>query len=576
MKKIKRVLNYLKKYKLYAILAPILIILEVIMDLMLPNMMSDIINIGVANQDTKYVIINVILMFLLTIIGVAGGLGSSYFAAKASENVTADLREEVFAKISRLSFFNLEKIKPGHLLTVLTNDISTIGMLIMMGLRILFRVPVIFLGSLIMAFFIDLKLSLILLVLIPIVFTLVFTILKKAFPYFNKIQNCVDDVNSIVRENVSGVRVVKAFVMEDKEISRFDYTNKKLLNTTLKGVKIITISMPIMMLAINLATILILWFGGNMVVSGSLLVGDIFAFVQYASNILSSLLMASMTIMMSSRSIVSAGRVFEILDATEDFKNKKNSVVLNDMKGKIEFKDVSFSYEGGSGDEVLKDISFTINPNEKIAIIGAIGSGKSTIANLIPRFYDVDQGEILIDGVNVKDIEIEFLRRSIGFSFQQTFIFSKTIKENISYGNLDSPQEEIELAAKISAASDFIENKDKGYNYVLEQRGVNLSGGQKQRISIARSILINPRILILDDSTSAVDVKTAKAIKKALDEHKKCTTLIITSRISEALDADKVIVLDDGKLVGFDTPEQLLKENSYYQEIYKSQLKEEK
>lgn len=576
MKKIKRILNYLKKYKLYAILAPILIILEVIMDLMLPNMMSDIINIGVANQDAKYVIINVILMFLLTTIGVAGGLGSSYFAAKASENVAADLREEVFAKISRLSFFNLEKIKPGHLLTVLTNDISTIGMLIMMGLRILFRVPVIFLGSLIMAFFIDLKLSLILLVLIPIVFTLVFTILKKAFPYFNKIQNCVDDVNSIVRENVSGVRVVKAFVMEDKEISRFDYTNKKLLNTTLKGVKIITISMPIMMLAINLATILILWFGGNMVVSGSLLVGDIFAFVQYASNILSSLLMASMTIMMSSRSIVSAGRVFEILDATEDFKNKKNSVVLNDMKGKIEFKDVSFSYEGGSGDEVLKDISFTINPNEKIAIIGAIGSGKSTIANLIPRFYDVNQGEILIDGVNVKDIEIEFLRKNIGFSFQQTFIFSKTIKENISYGNLDSPQEEIELAAKISAASDFIDKKDKGYNYVLEQRGVNLSGGQKQRISIARSILINPRILILDDSTSAVDVKTAKSIKKALDEHKKCTTLIITSRISEAIDADKVIVLDDGKLVGFDTPEQLLKENSYYQEIYKSQLKEEK
>ena len=576
MKNIKRVLNYLKKYKIYAILAPILIILEVIMDLMLPNMMSDIINIGVANQDTKYVIINVILMFLLTIIGVAGGLGSSFFAAKASENVAADLRQEVFVKISRLSFLNLEKIKPGHLLTVLTNDISTIGMLIMMGLRILFRVPVIFLGSLVMAFFIDLKLSLILVILIPIVFMLVFTILRKAFPYFNKIQNCIDDVNSIVRENVSGVRVVKAFVMEDKEISRFDSTNKRLLNTTLKGVKIITISMPIMMLAINLATILILWFGGNMVVGGSLLVGDIFAFVQYASNILSSLLMASMTIMMSSRSIVSAGRVFEILDAKEDFKNKKNSIVLNDMKGKIEFKDVSFSYEGGSGDEVLKDINFTINPNEKIAIIGAIGSGKSTIANLIPRFYDVNKGEILIDNVNVKDIEIEFLRKSIGFSFQQTFIFSKTIKENISYGNLNSTQDEIELAAKISAASDFIEKKDKGYNYVLEQRGVNLSGGQKQRISIARSILINPKILILDDSTSAVDVKTAKSIKNALDEHKKCTTLIITSRISEALDADKVIVLDDGKLVGFDTPEKLLKNNIYYQEIYKSQLKEEK
>ncbi|MBQ4634608.1 MAG: ABC transporter ATP-binding protein [Bacilli bacterium] len=576
MKKIKRILKYLKNYKLYAVLAPILIILEVIMDLMLPNMMSDIINIGVANQDTKYVIIHVLLMFLLTIVGVAGGLGSSFFAAKASENVAADLRKEVFTKISKLSFLNLEKLKPGHLLTVLTNDISTIGMLTMMGLRILFRVPVIFIGSLIMAFFISFRLSLILITLVPFVFILVFFILKKAFPYFNKMQECIDDVNSIVRENVSGVRVVKAFVMEDKEINRFDHTNKKLLKTTLNGVKIITVSMPIMMLSINIATILVLWVGGNYVVDGSLLVGDIFAFTQYTSNILSSLLMASMTIMMASRSMVSAERVFEILDTSEDFKDKKDAIILNDMKGKIEFKDVSFSYEGGSGDEVLKDISFVINPFEKIAIIGSIGSGKSTIANLIPRFYDVTKGEILIDDVNVKDIKIAHLRKSIGFSFQQTFIFSKTISANISYGNPASTIEEIKLAAEISAASDFINKKEKGYKYVLEQRGANLSGGQKQRISIARSILINPHILILDDSTSAVDVKTAKSIKKALDEHKKCTTIIITSRISEALDADKVIVIDDGKLVGFDTPDKLLENNTYYQEIYKSQLKEEK
>lgn len=576
MKKIKRILNYLKKYKLYALLAPALIILEVVMELMLPNMMSDIINIGIANQDTKYVIVNVILMFILTAIGVCGGLGSSFFAAKTSENVAADLREEVFSKISRLSFLNLEKIKPGHLLTVLTNDISTIGSLIMMGLRILFRVPVIFIGSLIMALFISARLSLILIILIPIVFITVFTILKKAFPYFNKMQECVDDVNSIVRENVSGVRVVKAFVMEDKEISRFEHTNKKLLNTTLKGIRLITISMPVMMLAINCATVLVLWFGGNYVVDGSLLIGDIFAFVQYTSNILTSLLMASMTIMMGSRSVVSAGRVFEILDADEDFKDKKEAITLPEIKGKIEFKDVSFSYEGGSGDEVLKDLNFTVNPYERVAIIGAIGSGKSTIASLIPRFYDVTKGEILIDDINIKDFNLSELRKNIGFSFQQTFIFSKTIKENIAYGSLNSPIEQIELAAKISAASDFIAQKDEGYNYVLEQRGANLSGGQKQRISIARSILIEPSILILDDSTSAVDVKTAKLIKKALESNKKTTTIVITSRISEALDADRVLVVDDGKIVGFDTPDKLLKENSYYQEIYKSQLKEEK
>lgn len=575
MKKIKMLLNYLKKYKLYAFLAPVLIILEVIMELFLPNIMSNIINIGVANQDKNYVILNVAIMVGLTVIGVAGGLGSSYFAAKASENIAADLRKDVFSKITRLSFLNLEKIKPGHLLTVLTDDISMVGHLIMMALRILIRVPVIFFGSIIMAFFIDVKLSMIILIFIPIVFVLVLFILRKAFPYFTKMQECVDDVNSIVRENVSGIRVVKSFTTEDKEINKFDHTNKKLLNTTLKGIKLITISMPIMMFSINLSTVLILWIGGNSVISGNLLVGDIFAFSQYTSNILMSIMMASMVIMLASRSVVSTERIVEVLGADEDFKDNKDSINQENVKGKIEFKNVSFSYEGGTGDEVLKDISFVINPNERIAIVGAIGSGKSTLVSLLPRFYDVSSGEILIDDVPIKNIKLSSLRKNIGFAFQQAFIFSKTIKDNINYGNTESSDEDVELAANISAASEFIESKEDKYDYVLEQRGANLSGGQKQRIAIARSILINPSILILDDSTSAVDVKTAKQIKKGLEDYKKCTTLIITSRISEALDADKVIVLDDGKLVGFDTPSNLLKENKYYQDIYNSQLKEE-
>ena len=575
MKKIKIILEHLKKYKLYAILAPILIILEVIMELFLPNIMSNIINIGVANRDTKYVILYVAVMISLTIVGVMGGLGSSYFAAKASENVVADLRKEVFEKITNFSFLNLEKIKPGHLLTVITNDIATVGHLIMMSLRILIRVPVIFFGSIVMAFFIDVELSMIILILIPIVFTLVILILKKAFPYFTKMQECVDDVNSIVRENVSGIRVVKSFTMEEKEINRFDYTNKKLLNTTLKGIKLVTISMPIMMFAINFSTILILWIGGNSVVSGRLLIGDIFAFSQYTANILTSIMMASMVIMIASRSVVSAERINEVLDNGEDFKDKKDAIDIEDMKGKIEFKNVSFSYEGGTGDAVLKDINFVINPNEKIAIVGAIGSGKSTLASLIPRFYDISSGEILIDDTPIKDIKLSSLRRNVGFAFQQAFIFSKTIKDNICYGNKDVSLGELDLVSDISAAKEFIDSKEDKYDYVLEQRGVNLSGGQKQRIAIARSILINPKILILDDSTSAVDVKTAKKIKKGLDDYRKCTTLIITSRISEALDADKVIVLDDGKLVGFDTPKKLLEENKYYQDIYNSQLKED-
>lgn len=570
MKNIKRILNYLKKYKLYAILAPVLIILEVIMELFLPNIMSNIIKVGVANTNIKYIIINVAFMFLLTIVGVLGGLGSSYFASKASENVAADLRSDVFKKITNLSFLNLEKIKPGHLLTVLTNDINTIGSLLMMGLRILFRVPVIFIGSLIMAFFISPKLTLILVILIPIVFILVFLILRKAFPYFNKMQDCVDEVNSSVRENVSGIRVVKSFVMEETEINKFDRINKKLLDTTLKGEKIITISMPTMMLFINIATILVLWFGGNLVVVNELEVGDIVAFTQYTANILSSILMASMTIMMASRSVVSANRITEIMDAREDF---KNNGVKFDIKGKIEFKDVSFSYEGGSGDQVLSDISFVINPLEKVAIIGAIGSGKSTIVKLISRFYDVTKGSILIDDVNVKDIDVSYLRKSIGNAFQQNFIFSKSIKDNINYGNDKAPFEDTLMAADISQATNFIMEKPKDFDYLLEQRGANLSGGQKQRIAIARSVLLEPKILILDDATSAIDLETAKEIRKSLSNNRKCTTIFITSKIVEALEADRVMVIDDGKLVGFDTPSKLLKSNTYYEDIYYSQLK---
>lgn len=570
MKNIKRILNYLKKYKLYAILAPVLIILEVIMELFLPNIMSNIIKVGVANTNIKYIIINVAFMFLLTIVGVLGGLGSSYFASKASENVAADLRSDVFKKITNLSFLNLEKIKPGHLLTVLTNDINTIGSLLLMGLRILFRVPVIFIGSLIMAFFISPKLTLILVILIPIVFILVFLILRKAFPYFNKMQDCVDEVNSSIRENVSGIRVVKSFVMEETEINKFDRINKKLLDTTLKGEKIITISMPTMMLFINIATILVFWFGGNLVVVNELEVGDIVAFTQYTANILSSILMASMTIMMASRSVVSANRIIEIMDAKEDF---KNNGVKFDIKGKIEFKDVSFSYEGGSGDQVLSDISFVINPLEKVAIIGAIGSGKSTIVKLIPRFYDVTKGSILIDDVNVKDIDVFYLRNSIGNAFQQNFIFSKSIKDNINYGNDKVPFEDTLMAADISQATNFIMEKPKDFDYLLEQRGANLSGGQKQRIAIARAVLIEPKILILDDATSAIDLETAKEIRKSLSNNRKCTTIFITSKIAEALEADRVMVIDDGKLVGFDTPSKLLKNNAYYKDIYYSQLK---
>ncbi|MDD4808957.1 MAG: ABC transporter ATP-binding protein [Bacilli bacterium] len=573
MKNFVKLFRFLKPYKKWALLAPLLITLEVIMELMLPNIMSNIVNIGIAKGDFNYILLSSFLMVIITLVGILGGIGSTYYAAKASGNGIADMRKELYIKISSLSILNLDKIKPGHLLTVITNDITLIGNVFMMSLRILFRLPIILLGSIFMAIMISPKLSLILVFLIPIMSIVVGILIKRAFPYFKIMQDSVDDVNTTVRENLGGIRVVKAFVNEEHEIHKFDQVNQKLMDITIKGFRIISFVMPTSMLFINMATLLVLWYGGFEVVGGSLLVGDIIAFVQYLTNILTTVMISSMVVTMLSRSEVSAFRINEIFELENDLTDIKKPIKVSEIKGKIEFKNVSFSYQEGTGDMVLKDLNFVVQAGETIGIVGSTGSGKSTLVNLIPRFYDVEHGEVLIDDTNIKKYQISFLRKKIGIALQQAFIFSDTIKNNIKYGNDDATDVEVIEAAKIAQADTFIKEKKKDYDEVLEQRGTNLSGGQKQRIVIARTILTKPSIIIFDDTTSSIDVTTDQKIRISMKKHlKNTTTFIVSSRIASVIDADKIIVLDDGKIVGFDSHSQLLKNNSIYKDIYYSQM----
>lgn len=569
-----KLLTFLKPYKKWAFLAPFLILFEVIMDLVLPNIMANIVNIGIANNDMKYIIIHIVIMLILTIIGVIGGIGSTYYAEKTSCHMARDIRKEIIKKITELSFFKLDKIKTGHLITVLTNDITLIGNIVMMSLRFVFRVPIILIGSIIMAILISPKLSLILIIISPLMFIGATLILRKAFPNFQLMQDKLDSVNSTVRENLGGIRVVKAFVTEKYEIDKFDKVNKEYRDITIKAVRLMTLTMPLMMLIVNLAIVFVIWYGGYEVINTRMQIGDILAFIQYLSNILSSIMMVSMVILMISRSEASSKRIVEVLNESGDLKENEIPLKLEEIKGKVEFKNVSFSYVGGSGDAVLKNINFTALPGEVVAILGATGSGKSTFVNLIPRFYEATSGEVLIDDINVKDYDLDFLRKEVTMCFQNTYLFSGKISDNIKYGNEDATLDDIKKVAEIVEIKDFIESKKEKYDYKIEQKATNLSGGEKQRVSLARAILSNPSILILDDTTSAIDVKTEKKIRKNLKKiFADKTIFIVAQRISSVMDADKIIILDDGEIVGMGNHQDLIKSNSVYQDIYNSQLK---
>lgn len=569
----KRYKKYIIPYKSAFICGPILMLTEVAGEIALPKLMSMIINNGVANRDTGYIIIIGIFMFATALIMAAGGVGAAYFAAKASISFTTDLRQDVFAKVQQFSFKNIDDFSTGSLVTRLTNDIQQMQNLIMMALRMMLRAPGLLIGALIMAFVMNARLALVILVVIPLLTGTIVLILKTAFPRFQVMQEAIDKLNSGIQEALTNVRVIKSFVREDLEEEKFRNNNNNLRDKGLSAMNVVIITMPVMMLAMNITTLAVVWYGGNMIIAGDMPVGDLTAFTTYIVQILMSLMMLSMIFLQTSRAMASAKRVNEILDTTIDLTDEHSA--RKDAKvalGKVEFQDVSFRYSGEDDRMVLEHISFTANPGETIGIIGSTGSGKTTMVQLIPRLYDVCGGRVLVDGIDVKDYSLDHLREGVGMVLQKNVLFSGTIEENLRWGNEDASMEEIREMAKSAQADSFVTSFKEGYKTGMGQGGVNVSGGQKQRLCIARALLKKPRILILDDSTSAVDTATEAKIRECFTTTLKDTTkFIIAQRIGSVENADRILVLDDGRIEALGTHEELLKTSTAYQEIYYSQ-----
>ncbi len=555
------------------ILAPLLMLTEVIGEIMLPRMTSLIINNGVATKDVGYILGMGGKMVAIAVVMAAGGIGASYFSSKASICFSTDLRKDVFHKVQQFSFKNIDDFSTGSLVTRLTNDIQQIQNVVMMSLRLLFRAPGLLIGGLIMAYLMNRQLMVILLVVIPLLILAIVIILIAAFPRFEAMQKKIDRLNSGVQEALTNVRVIKSFVREDFEEKKFQATNRDLKEGSLDAMKIVIVSMPVMMLAMNVTTLAVVWYGGNLIIAGKMPVGDLTAFTTYIVQILMSLMLLSMVFLQASRAMASLRRVREVLDTeidlTDDHATEKSAQVTS---GKVEFRNVSFQYVKGMDEMVLKHINFTAEPGETIGIIGSTGSGKTSLVQMIPRLYDADEGQVLVDGLDVRDYSIRNLREGVGMVLQKNVLFSGTIEENLRWGDENATMEEVILMAESAQADGFVTNFKDGYDTDLGQGGSNVSGGQKQRLCIARALLKKPKILILDDSTSAVDTATEARIRQCFQTTLKDTTkFIIAQRIGSVESADKIIVLDDGQIVGTGSHEELLKSCEAYQEIYYSQ-----
>ncbi|MEI2314078.1 ABC transporter ATP-binding protein [Bacillus nitratireducens] len=571
MKSFRKLLQYLKPYMFLAIIGPLFMVLEVAMDLIQPTIMQHIIDVGIANRDLNYVIKMGLLMIGAAAIGLVGGLGCMMYSTKAAVNFATDIRKDVFAKIETFSSKNRDSFGTGKLLTIVTNDITSVQSAMTMTLRVLVRGPLLFIGSIIIVFVTARDLFPILLVVVPVLLVAIVLIASQASGSFRRVQEALDKVNTKLQENLSGVRVIKAYVRQKYEISQFEKVNKNLTGINIRAIQIISLMMPIIMLVVNGGIVATLWIGGEKVFNGTLQVGAILAFINYLNIILMSLMSISMVFIQIARAFPSADRVQQVLHTEVDIKTEGDAYEPKQVDGNVEFKNVSYSYTKNN-EYVLKDISFTVRKGEKIGIIGSTGSGKSTLAKLLPRLYDVDQGEIYIDDVNVKAYDLQKLRASIGFVPQKALLFSGSIEENLRYGKEDATYDELELASSSACATEFINKLEDSYQYNLTQGATNLSGGQKQRISIARALVRKPSILVLDDATSAVDAKSESVIQEALrSRYSGTTTFLIASKISSIIDADKILVLDNGELVGSGTHEDLLATCEVYQEIYLSQ-----
>ena len=571
----RKLFKYLKPYAMSVAVVLVLIFFQSLSDLYLPTLMSDIVNKGIFSGDTNYIIRVGGKMLLVAAVGTACAVLASYLSSKISSGFGKILRKEVFSKVESFSLNEFNNIGTASLITRTTNDITQIQQVLLIIFRMMVSAPMMCIGGIIMAVSKDAKLSLVLVAVLPIIALLIYVIANKGIPLFKSMQIKIDKLNLVVREELTGIRVIRAFNRSDHEKDRFNKANYDLTQNAVKVNRIMAALMPLMMLIINFTTIAIIWFGAKRVDGGNMQIGDLMAFIQYAMQILFSLIMVSMMFVMIPRASASADRINEVLDVNPEIKDAEATKNADDKKGFVEFNNVTFSYPGAEK-PVISNISFKAKPGETVAVIGGTGSGKSTLINLIPRFYDIQSGSILVDGVDIKEMSQESLRAKIGFVPQKTVLFTGTISENIRYGKEDATDDEVRHAAETSQSMEFIEKMEDGFDSVIAQGGTNVSGGQKQRLSIARALVRKPEIYIFDDSFSALDFKTDAKLRAALKKETKDSTMIIVAqRVSTVMDADKIIVLDEGKVAGIGTHRELLNTCEVYHEIVSSQLSEE-
>lgn len=565
--------KYLKPYALFAVLTPLSMVGEVLGDLLQPKLMSKIVDDGVLGQDMNLIIRTGLLMLLVLIGGGACGIAASAFGGIASQSFSRDLRVDVFRRVMGLSFEQTDKFTTGSLVTRLTADITAIQQMVDFMLRMLVRDSLLFFGGIIMMLTLNVRFGIIILCALPVEIIMMIIILKKANPYYSIVAKRLDTVNSVVQENVTGARVVKAYVREDTEEKRFDDANISLMESNLRVQTLMAILQPLLMIILNLSVIAVIVIGGWQVQAQAMKVGEVMAAITYLTQVLHGVMMMSMMFQTLAKASASANRLREVLET--DPVIKSGSVSLSDKTGgTVSFKNVSFSYPETKGRPVISDLTLDIKSGESVAILGATGSGKSSLVNLIPRFYDCTAGEVLVDGVNVKDCKLDELRKKVGIVLQKSELFSGTVEDNIKWGDKNATHEEVISAAQAAQADEFIQKIPAGYEGIIAEKGASLSGGQKQRLSISRAVLKKPEILILDDSTSALDLGTEAKLRAEIDRKMNGTTLIIIAqRIQSVKSCDRIAVLDHGKLCACDTHENLLKTCEVYQDIYASQVK---
>ena len=577
MRSISRLLRFIKPYRLYAIVALFLLLGMVASDLLIPRLTQRIIDQGIANGDLRVVLTTSLMMLGAAILAALFALGNNFFSVRVGQSFAHDIRSALVRRVQSFSYGNLDELQTGNLITRSTSDVHMVQMIVMMSLRILTRAPIWIIGAVALLILTSPRLALMMAAFVPVIVLFIVWFARKAQPMFTWVQQKLDRLNTVLQENLAGVRVVKAFVREGHEIERFDDANVQLMDKNIRIMSLVAILMPTMVLVLNLAVAGAVWIGGTATLAGGMTVGQVVASINYLMFAMFPLMMLAGMMGPIAAANASAGRILEVLDAEPKVRERADARSLDDPRGRIAFERVSFGYGENGAESVLADVDFVAEPGETVAILGATGSGKSTLIHLIPRFYDVTGGRVTFDGIDVRDLRLRSLRVNIGIALQEAVLFGGTIRENIVYGRSGASDDEVRAAAVAAQAAEFIESLADGYETVVGQRGVTLSGGQRQRVAIARALLVKPKVLILDDSTSAVDIETEVKLQDALDrligdsEHT-TTRFIVAQRISTVLLADKILVLDKGRIESCGTHQELLRTSPIYNEIYQSQL----